>query len=116
MPLKPIDQQVVVVCGASSEIGRVTAQKVAERGAKVVVTARNAAGLQSLVDQIRAAGGIAVAQPADVTGSAQVQAVADRSVQEFGPTTLGSTLRAGPCMRPLCRLRLQSSNRSSRPT
>lgn len=39
----------------SSGIGRVTAQKFAERWAYVVVTSRNTTGLHSLVDEIRAA-------------------------------------------------------------
>lgn len=84
MQLKPIDQQVVVVFGASSGIGRVTAKQFAERGAKVVVAARNEAGLASLVNEIQAMGGTAVAQVADAGDFAQVQAVADRAVREFG--------------------------------
>lgn len=53
MRLKPISQQVVVVFGASSGIGRATAIRFAERGAKVVVSARGAEGLDTLVEEIR---------------------------------------------------------------
>jgi NADPH:quinone reductase-like Zn-dependent oxidoreductase len=42
--LKPISEQVVVVFGASSGIGRETAIQFAKRGAKVVVAARSEAG------------------------------------------------------------------------
>jgi NAD(P)-dependent dehydrogenase (short-subunit alcohol dehydrogenase family) len=41
MQLKPINQQVVVVVGASSGIGRETALQFAKKGAKVVVSARS---------------------------------------------------------------------------
>ncbi|HEY0606777.1 MAG TPA: SDR family oxidoreductase [Herpetosiphonaceae bacterium] len=84
MKLKPVGEQVVVVFGASSGIGRVTAQKFAERGAKVVVSARSEDGLQTLVDEIRQQGGQAIAVPADVSDFEQVKAVADRAVTEYG--------------------------------
>jgi NADPH:quinone reductase-like Zn-dependent oxidoreductase len=49
MQLKPIGEQVVVVFGASSGIGRETALQFARRGAKAVVAARGEEGLNSLV-------------------------------------------------------------------
>jgi NAD(P)-dependent dehydrogenase (short-subunit alcohol dehydrogenase family) len=84
MQLKPIGEQVVVVFGASSGIGRVTAQKFAERGVKVVVSARSEEGLRSLVNEIQQAGGTALAVTADVSDFAQVKAVAERAVTEYG--------------------------------
>src|SRR3712207_991708 len=82
--LKPVREQVVVVMGASSGIGRATAARLAEEGAKVVVAARGEAGLRSLVEEIRAAGGEACAEVADVTDPAQMQRVAQRAVTEYG--------------------------------
>ncbi|MBD2059690.1 SDR family NAD(P)-dependent oxidoreductase [Oculatella sp. FACHB-28] len=41
MNLKPIDQQVVVIFGASNGIGRETALQFAQRGAKSIVAARS---------------------------------------------------------------------------
>jgi NAD(P)-dependent dehydrogenase (short-subunit alcohol dehydrogenase family) len=82
--LKPVSEQVVVVMGASSGIGRATALRFAEQGAKVVVAARGEPGLRSLVAEIDAAGGTATAVVADVTDPAQVQNVADRAVAEHG--------------------------------
>jgi NAD(P)-dependent dehydrogenase (short-subunit alcohol dehydrogenase family) len=76
-PLKPIHQQVVVVVGASSGIGRLTALRFAERGAKVVVSARSREPLESLVEEIREVGGEAVAIPAEVTEFEQVSALAE---------------------------------------
>jgi NAD(P)-dependent dehydrogenase (short-subunit alcohol dehydrogenase family) len=82
--LKPVSEQVVVVMGASSGIGRATALRFAERGAKVVVAARGEPGLRSLVAEIEDAGGAATAIVADVTIPAQVAAVADRAVATYG--------------------------------
>jgi NADP-dependent 3-hydroxy acid dehydrogenase YdfG len=53
MQLKPVGEQVVALMDASSGIGRKTALRFAERGAKVVVSARNEEGLKSLVQEIR---------------------------------------------------------------
>ena len=83
-PLKPISEQVVVVFGASSGIGRETALQFARKGAKVVIAARNEEGLQSLVEDIRHVGGEAIYQVADVTDFAQVKAVADLAAERFG--------------------------------
>ena len=84
MKLKPIENQVVVVMGASSGIGRETALRFAKRGAKVVVAARNEAGLRSLEDEIRALGGEARVVVADVSEFEQVEAVAQSAVEEYG--------------------------------
>src|SRR3954468_11866802 len=84
LTLKPLPNQVVVVMGASSGIGRAAALRLAQKGAKVVVAARGEPGLRSLVDEIRAAGGAATAVVADVSDLAQVQAVAKRAVEEYG--------------------------------
>ena len=82
--LKPINQQVVALMGASSGIGRATALKFAERGAKVVVSARGEEGLRSLVEEIRGNGGEATYAVADTSDFEQVKAVADRAFEEYG--------------------------------
>lgn len=84
MQLKPIEQQVVVVFGASSGIGRETALRFAARGAKLVLAARSVEGLRSLLGEIRDNGGEAIAVAADVTDFDQVRAVAGRAVDKFG--------------------------------
>lgn len=82
--LKPIEQQVAVIMGASSGIGRATALLFARRGARVVVSARGQAGLDSLVEEIRRDGGQATAVTADVADSDQVQAVAAAAIEQYG--------------------------------
>lgn len=82
--LKPIDEQVIVITGASSGIGLVTAKMAARRGACVVLAARNERDLARAVDEIRVAGGRAVHQVADVTDPEQVDAIADAALREFG--------------------------------
>jgi NAD(P)-dependent dehydrogenase (short-subunit alcohol dehydrogenase family) len=84
MKLKPIEQQVIAVVGASSGIGREAALQFAKRGAQLVVSARSESGLATLVDEIAQMGGKAIAVPADVSVFEQVQAVADKAAECFG--------------------------------
>jgi NAD(P)-dependent dehydrogenase (short-subunit alcohol dehydrogenase family) len=82
--LKPVEEQVVALMGASSGIGRETALRFAERGARVVVSARSEKGLNSLVEEVRDKGGQATAIPAEVTDFEQVKAVANAAVEKYG--------------------------------
>ncbi len=84
MNLKPIAEQVVVIVGASSGIGRATALAFADRGARVVAAARGEQGLKSLVEEIRAAGGEATYLTADVNDFEQVKAVAAHAESTYG--------------------------------
>ena len=81
MQLKPINQQIVAVVGASSGIGREAALQFAKKGAKLVVSARSELGLASLTDEIRGLGGEATAIVADVAVFEQVKAIADKAVE-----------------------------------
>lgn len=81
---RPIAEQVVVLTGASTGIGRATAAALAGRGASVVVAARGANALETLVADIRSAGGTALAVPTDVTDPAAVRALAEAAESTFG--------------------------------
>jgi NADP-dependent 3-hydroxy acid dehydrogenase YdfG len=76
--------KVVVITGASSGLGEATARYLAERGATVVLGARRADRLETLVDAITQAGGTAFARVTDVTDAAQVQALVDAAVGKYG--------------------------------
>jgi len=82
--LKPIDQQVMVITGASSGIGLATARLAAEKGAKVVLAARSEGALAEIVDDIKSKGGAAIFVPCDVTDRGQVEELAAQAVKEFG--------------------------------
>jgi NAD(P)-dependent dehydrogenase (short-subunit alcohol dehydrogenase family) len=82
--LKPINEQVIVITGASSGIGLVTAKMAARQGARVVLAARNEADLRRAVEDIRSAGGRAAYQVADVAEPEQVERIGETAVREFG--------------------------------
>jgi len=82
--LKPLTDQVIVITGASSGIGRATSVMAAEAGAKVVVAARGRDGLETLVDEIKASGGNASACVTDVADAAAVERLAAFAIESYG--------------------------------
>lgn len=81
---KPLNEQVVVVTGASSGIGLATARMAAERGARVVLAARDGPVLARVQDEIETAGGRATHVAADVGRREDVQAIVSAAVAAFG--------------------------------
>jgi NAD(P)-dependent dehydrogenase (short-subunit alcohol dehydrogenase family) len=79
--MRSLSEQVVVITGASSGIGRCTAQYLASLGAKVVLTARRAEALEELAREI---GANAIAVPGDVTSREDMERVANEAVARFG--------------------------------
>ncbi|MEK1899521.1 MAG: SDR family oxidoreductase [Rhizobium sp.] len=93
--------KVAIVTGASSGIGRVTAKLFAAEGAKVVVGARRQAELESLVAEIKAAGGAAVAVAGDVRSEDYHKALVATAVENYGTLDIafnnaGTLGEAGP--------------------
>jgi short-subunit dehydrogenase len=82
--LKPLDQQVMVITGASSGIGLATALMAAQHGARVVLAARNGEILQDIAEQIRAEGGEATWAEIDVTQSSDLERLARTALETFG--------------------------------
>lgn len=81
---RPLEEQVVVITGASSGIGLCTALSAAERGAKLVLVARSEEVLGDVARTIDEQGGEAVAVAADVADRAQLQNAADTAIARFG--------------------------------
>jgi NAD(P)-dependent dehydrogenase (short-subunit alcohol dehydrogenase family) len=81
---KPLSEQVIVVTGASSGLGRAVARAAARHGAKVVVTARTTEALDACVREIEAAGSEALAVPGDCTVQDEVAQVVEQAVDRFG--------------------------------
>lgn len=79
-----LKDKVAVITGASRGIGRAIALKMAACGAKVVVSARSAEALESLVKEVCDQGGEALSVPTDISNSAEVQRLFDAAVEAFG--------------------------------
>jgi NAD(P)-dependent dehydrogenase (short-subunit alcohol dehydrogenase family) len=81
---RPIDEQVVVITGASSGIGRETALAFGRAGASVVLAARNEVALNEVAKQIERLGGRAAVAVTDVADWTQVERLAQTAVDRFG--------------------------------
>jgi NAD(P)-dependent dehydrogenase (short-subunit alcohol dehydrogenase family) len=79
-----LDGKVVIVTGAGRGIGRGEAIECARQGAAVVLNELDPAAGQSVVDEIRAAGGTAVPDTGDVSDVAAADALVARALAEFG--------------------------------
>jgi short-subunit dehydrogenase len=82
--LKPLEDQVIVLTGASSGIGLVTARMAAKRGARMVLAARSEDALRDLAEEINNDGGEALAVACDVSNREDMQRLHDVAVERFG--------------------------------
>ncbi|QJE03023.1 SDR family oxidoreductase [Massilia forsythiae] len=82
--LKKLDEQVVVITGATSGIGLATARMAAEKGAKLVLAARDGDALDTLAHEMRQRGVEAVTVAADVGEQADVKRIGDKAIERFG--------------------------------
>jgi len=82
--LKPIEAQVMVITGATSGIGLVTARMAARRGARLVLAARNEEALGKLCHELSTAGTQCYYVVADVGREDQVRRIAAEALSAFG--------------------------------
>jgi len=82
--VSPFSENVVVITGASSGIGRELASQLARQGAWLVLAARRAEDLAETAERCRQAGGRATAVPTDVVDEAQCEALIAATVETYG--------------------------------
>ncbi|GAC1460884.1 MAG: SDR family NAD(P)-dependent oxidoreductase [Ktedonobacteraceae bacterium] len=81
---RTVKDKVVIVTGASSGIGAATAREFARQGARVVLAARRIDALTALVSEITNDGGQAIAITTDLTDTAQVMQLVERTQEAYG--------------------------------
>ncbi len=84
MGLFDLTGQVAVITGASKGIGRAIAERMAEAGAKVVVSSRKIDACEEVVEGIRAKGGDATAIACNVTHIEQLESLIEQSLKAYG--------------------------------
>ncbi len=84
MKYRPLSEQVVVVVGAASGIGRLTATELCKRGARLLVCDNDSQGLDSLVAELADGPGQVIPMKAEVERFEQMENVATQAVREFG--------------------------------
>lgn len=76
--------KIAVVTGSSRGIGRATAERMAEHGAKVVVTSRKLDACEAVVRSIKSKGGEAIAIACNISRKEDLQALVDGTVKHWG--------------------------------
>jgi short-subunit dehydrogenase len=84
MKLKKISEQTIVITGATSGIGLATARMAAEKGAKLVLVARNEKALSELADELSSEGTRVIFAIADVADEKALRTAAEIAKANFG--------------------------------
>ena len=84
LKLKKLDEQVMVITGATSGIGLATARMAAEAGARLVLAARDADALDTLALELRQRGVEVATVTADVGNPADVARIGQQAMERFG--------------------------------
>lgn len=82
--LRPLNEQVMVITGASSGIGLATAEAAAQQGVKLVLAARSEQTMEEVVARLNAGGAQAIFVPADVGQREEVERIATEAIARFG--------------------------------
>jgi short-subunit dehydrogenase len=84
MNLRSLNEQVMVITGATSGIGLTTSRMAAANGARVFLIARNEQALRELADEINSSGGEAGYLATDVADENAIREAARKAVEQFG--------------------------------
>ena len=84
MSLFDLTGKVAIVTGSSKGIGRAIAERLAEHGAKVVVSSRKADACEAVADGIRAKGGEAAVIPCHIARKEELQSLVDQTIALWG--------------------------------
>ena len=79
-----LSNKVAIITGSSRGIGRAIAIRMAQHGAKVVISSRKAEACEKVAAEIKDAGGEAIVVPCNVSDKAQLQALVDATVTQWG--------------------------------
>lgn len=75
----------LVITGAGNGIGAAIAERFARQGARVLISDLDAVAAETVAERIRAAGGTAKSQRADVSVESDIQALIARAEADLGP-------------------------------
>jgi len=84
LKLKKVKDQVIVITGATSGIGLVTARMASDKGAKLVLGGREREALVTLADELESKGTEVVYKEMDVSKEEEVKQLAEKAVAAFG--------------------------------
>src|SRR5262245_56242507 len=84
MSARIIANKVIIVTGASSGIGRAVALALAPEHARLVLVARRQPLLESLAEEVRSKGGVAMVSPLDLRDRSQVEKMISSTREQFG--------------------------------
>jgi NAD(P)-dependent dehydrogenase (short-subunit alcohol dehydrogenase family) len=88
-PLLDFTGKVAVITGAAQGFGKLLAEELAQRGARLVITDINEAGVHKVADDIAATGAEIIALKCDVSKNEDCKAMVDAAIENFGRVDIG---------------------------